>query len=596
MKRRRCLSGAAALVLAWCAGDTTFAQKTLMANFNGVSSPPTAGIRITLSNHAQGFRASADGDLTRVGLLLYRYQETIADIEIDLYSASNSVPGTIIQNLGTIPWQNATSSYAWVEMDVSSPPTLSEGTNYFLVFSYPNGNGDYATRVQGHEVSDVTDGYAWGNLAERAGDSWTASKQVMAFRTYLAGTLDMQSSGSYGTSSWGPGGTFGRVAQAFTAPTNGTIRQLRIALYRYSTTETDITVDLYSTDPATGLPGAHIANMGIIPYADVQVDINYPLVAFDITNGPAVNAGTQYSIVLTTSQRYAFREYPNNAENIIPGYEWGGMAAEHGGTWQIHCGSLNFWVYRHLAPREMHYDQSFDYGNAVLNFGNDLSADGWTDNSVAIEYRPDAGLRYFGLREPVGGAMVYETTLTGERWADQALAGISFTDFSENDVFYVFVLGRVDKDITTSGGVAEVAFNVTGTTLANNQIAFGVNDEKKAFASVSDATGILTTFTNPVATVVGDTVGFLLEITKGTGATPTNSLVKGWFNPNLGAPGTPDFSTASRVGNEGPAHKIDQVRYRFNNITGFTWDEVRFTADYGAIYAAPPAGTMILIK
>jgi hypothetical protein len=43
------------------------------------------------------------------------------------------------------------------------------------------------------------------------------------------------------------------------------------------------------------------------------------------------------------------------------------------------------------------YSQSFDYGDSPLDFGSDLSGDGWSGNTGTIDYVPGAGLNYTGL-------------------------------------------------------------------------------------------------------------------------------------------------------------------------------------------------------
>ncbi len=237
------------------------------------------------------------------------------------------------------------------------------------------------------------------------------------------------------------------------------------------------------------------------------------------------------------------------------------------------------------------YDQSFDYGNSVLDFGTDLSGDGWSDNTGVISYQPSGGLTYANLNGASGGALVYSEPTAGARNAEQTMS-YDFAGDADGTVYYVFALGRIDTALTT-GGITEMRFD--GGSVVNT-IGFGFDESTGLYASAWTTTPNALTSVSGGAYIVGDTYGFLARVTKGTGASPSNTQVEFWFNPDLANLGVADATiTDSKFTRDGAGNALDGAFYGGNTGGGYTWDEVRFSTDYNDIYLVPEPSVCLLL-
>jgi hypothetical protein len=237
------------------------------------------------------------------------------------------------------------------------------------------------------------------------------------------------------------------------------------------------------------------------------------------------------------------------------------------------------------------YGQSFDYGASVLDFGTDLSGAGWTDNTGVISYQPSGGLTYPSLSNPSGGALVYSEPTSGDRNASQTLS-YNFAGDPSGQVYWMFVAGRINTALT-AGGITEMRLD--GGSVVNT-LAFGFSADTGLFAKAWENSP------NALATVaggsytVGSTVGFLAKVTKGTGASPSNTTVDFWFNPDLNSLGAANGTIAnSRFAREGPGNALNRAYYGGNTGGGYTWDEVRFSKDFGDIVVIPEPGSLSLV-
>ena len=77
---------------------------------------------------------SSSGQLTNISMIIYLYSGHYTNVTFELWSSdSNGHPDSQIQVLGTIPYTDLDSSYSWRQLDISSPPSVTAGTKYFIV-------------------------------------------------------------------------------------------------------------------------------------------------------------------------------------------------------------------------------------------------------------------------------------------------------------------------------------------------------------------------------------------------------------------------------------------------------------------------------
>jgi|GEM_PF-1296007 len=237
------------------------------------------------------------------------------------------------------------------------------------------------------------------------------------------------------------------------------------------------------------------------------------------------------------------------------------------------------------------YTQSFDYGSSTLDFGDDLSGSGWSDNTGVIDYVPTAGLTYPGFNSSVGGALVYNFPSAALRSAAQDIS-YDFEADPDGQVYWLFALGAVNTALTT-GGFTEMNLDGLVGSPDVNSIKFVMTDT--GFYGEAFSTGSAVTQVNGGTYTLGETIGFLAKVTKGTGASPENTVVDFWFNPDLANLGVANGSiTDSKFARDGSAAALDQVKFGGDTGGSYTWDEVRFTTDFNNIHVIPEPSSLLL--
>jgi hypothetical protein len=230
------------------------------------------------------------------------------------------------------------------------------------------------------------------------------------------------------------------------------------------------------------------------------------------------------------------------------------------------------------------YLQQFDYdvSQSGNNFTNaNFPGEDWSSGTGVITYQHAAGLTYPGLSPAAtGGAMVYDFGGgTGNRSATQADAFLDYGDFSAGQVFEFSALVAVER---AQFNEVSIAFN-SGSVV--NNVRFGL-DSTNMFVTAW-MNGAATTVTGP-AWSLDTTHAFLMRVTQGTGASPTDSLVEVWFDPDYSNLGAPDFTSTSdtRIGRSGASNAYTGVTYGGSTIGNarVIWDEVQ-------VYAVPEPST-----
>ncbi|MCC5839464.1 MAG: PEP-CTERM sorting domain-containing protein [Opitutales bacterium] len=168
---------------------------------------------------------------------------------------------------------------------------------------------------------------------------------------------------------------------------------------------------------------------------------------------------------------------------------------------------------------------------------------------------------------------------TGNRSATQADAFLDYGSFAAGQVFEFSALINVER---AQFADAYIAFN-SGSVV--NNVRFGLNASNMYVTAWMN--GGATTATGP-AWSLNTTHAFLMRVTQGTGASPTDSLVEIWFDPDYSNLGTADFTSTSntRIGRSGAANAYTGITYGGGTIgdARVIWDEVQ-------VYAVPEPST-----
>lgn len=230
------------------------------------------------------------------------------------------------------------------------------------------------------------------------------------------------------------------------------------------------------------------------------------------------------------------------------------------------------------------YQQSFDYGASVLDFGSDLSGDGWTDSTGLITYDPSGGLTYANHVGNTGGAWQMDHTSSVARSATQNIADIDLAG-TAGQVSYFFALGKATN--STNGG--SVKFESAG---AVNDVTFTLSGGAISATVFGSGSSSVTSGTQSVAD--GESFAILVKATQSASASPTDSLMEVWLNPNLLSLGAADFSTASKFGRHGAGQAMSSVNVAGTAGPDMYWDELIWTTDFNDI-AVPEPGSLALI-
>jgi hypothetical protein len=237
----------------------------------------------------------------------------------------------------------------------------------------------------------------------------------------------------------------------------------------------------------------------------------------------------------------------------------------------------------HAAPI---IDESFDYGGAS---GNLADVSSWTSSSTFNDYVHDGGLDHPAMNEETGGAWFADRP-GGNLGASLGTTTLDLSTLGAGDTVWAAALfdyktgGGSDHYVNFSGGsVSGLGFRIKAggdvhVTASNNGSATIAND-----------TGI---------DVTSDGVYLmLLRATKGTGSSPTNSVVDFWLDPadasSVTALGAADWST-------GADSKWGRSSQTMSGIGGLVsqagkTDEIRFGTDLVDVIGVPEPASMALL-
>lgn len=133
---------------------------------------------------ATKFRAGANYNLCRVDLSIARNVSEDADFLVTIRTDSSGPTTTVVGTSSTVPNATVTEDFAWVRFDFPSPPSLTSGTDYWIVIT----RADAADGLQVYWNEDTT-GTAVEGIQEAAAatpTTWNSisTTSVGMFRTF----------------------------------------------------------------------------------------------------------------------------------------------------------------------------------------------------------------------------------------------------------------------------------------------------------------------------------------------------------------------------------------------------------------------------
>jgi hypothetical protein len=193
------------------------------------------------------------------------------------------------------------------------------------------------------------------------------------------------------------------------------------------------------------------------------------------------------------------------------------------------------------------FNDSFDYGDVTADLD---SVSSWSSGSTYNDYDHDGGLDVAAMNGETGGAVLSDRPGGNNTFGLSGSPSIDMTTLSEGDtvwfaVLFQYVTGTATNHYLTTGGGS--------VTSLGFQIASGGDVE----VWCSDNGGGSNTFHDTGVDAGSGTYLMLLRATKGSGTSPTDSVVDFWFDPadasSVSALGSPDWTTGadSKFGRDG---------------------------------------------
>lgn len=147
------------------------------------------GSSSALSAAAESFIPSATNTIAKVSVYIKKIGAP-DNLEVKIVSDNSGVPSKTVLTSGSILASNVTGSYAWIDVGLSSNPTLNAGTKYWLILvdSKVNASKYYYWGL------DIANGYA-NNIGMYSSDwnaghpVWTAAGGDFDFQVYMGATV-----------------------------------------------------------------------------------------------------------------------------------------------------------------------------------------------------------------------------------------------------------------------------------------------------------------------------------------------------------------------------------------------------------------------
>jgi hypothetical protein len=150
---------------------------------------------------AQSFRPSATEAINKVSLYLKKVG-TPGDIAIKIVTDNGGKPSNTVRASGTLPASSVSGNYAFVDGNLSTAPTLTGGTTYWIIAVAPVNASSYF--VWGRDTADA---YAAGTGKTSANWSannatWAATNSDLDFKAWMGGVITSLSGVHVGGTVW----------------------------------------------------------------------------------------------------------------------------------------------------------------------------------------------------------------------------------------------------------------------------------------------------------------------------------------------------------------------------------------------------------
>lgn len=228
------------------------------------------------------------GVLDEVNLFLYKYTTATQDLVLELWSANaNNSINAKIADLGTYAKELFSASYAWRTLSITSGPSVTSGTNYYVVY-YPAAGGSgtqYATYINAILSAGVSRqffyyGGVWSVIG-RGNYKLYVNGDIVEQQTVLDAPQALNDTN--------------REAFEWTPSASGSVTRFDLIGYLYSGSYAALNAEIRAD--SGGVPGAVITNgnLGRVPYT--SMDASYSWRTLTPGTAPSVTAGTKYWIV-----------------------------------------------------------------------------------------------------------------------------------------------------------------------------------------------------------------------------------------------------------------------------------------------------------
>lgn len=138
-------------------------------------------------DHAQQFIPATSDTLAKVSLYIKRISNPSSPM-LRIVTDNAGSPSTTEVGSQSFSYSLASTNYGWVDIVFSSPPALTAGTPYWIVFD----SGQHASKYW-NWCKNTSDGYADGSPKYKqdwnTGGSWTAITGDLTFKTYFGNVV-----------------------------------------------------------------------------------------------------------------------------------------------------------------------------------------------------------------------------------------------------------------------------------------------------------------------------------------------------------------------------------------------------------------------
>jgi hypothetical protein len=165
------------------AGGTTLDPTAQMVSAACSGSSPDVGKSSSQRDYAQSFVPSASDALAKISLQIRRTSSSPSNATVYIVADNAGSPSTTQLASGTLAASAVGTSYAWVDVLMTTPPLLTAGTTYWIVINATQNSSKYWTWCR-----DNGSGYASGASkysSNWSGGSWTSNTGDLDFKLYF---------------------------------------------------------------------------------------------------------------------------------------------------------------------------------------------------------------------------------------------------------------------------------------------------------------------------------------------------------------------------------------------------------------------------